>query len=503
MLGGARSRVVAASQVLTRPAIEPPPLTPPPIPPPSGTAGRGRLRSNQLGLPAIVASTLANIAPAMSFYFGFAFIAYTAGIASPLTIVAAAVAVAFVGNTLAEFSRLTPSTGSWVTFIGKGLGPVAATMTAIVYFLSLMPGAASLLAIQGGWLSTVLHQYCSVTVSWKLLSIALTAIVLVLVVLGIKLSTKAAGALFAFEFAILVLVSVWILVVDRGRLSAAPFEPSHLLGGWKSLGLGFPLAIYMFIGWENSASLAEETERPRRNVPKAIFGSIACMFLLYILLAYATVVGSDYKVAAISGSSVPFITVAKPILGSAIVLAYLAGITSIMSSVIAAVNAQARVLFSAGREGMLPRFFGFVTQRFRTPAVAISVYLGVGLAIALIWGWHLNTIVFYDESASLAAVSGILIYLVVNLALVKFCWSSPERSIWRHVVLPLAGVGAIAFPFYELVKPGQPNPYDLFPYITLGFIGVALVRALWLRKTDPELAARVGSYVADDETTGG
>lgn len=458
-----------------------------------------RLMRNQLRLPAIVAATLANIAPAMSFYFGFAFIAYTAGIASPLTIVAAAVAVAFVGNTLAEFSRLSPSTGSWVTFIGKGFGPVAATMTAIVYFLSLMPGAASLVAIQGGWISTVMQKYCDVTISWQILSAALCVLVFILVALGIKLSTHTAGALFAFEFVILVLVSIWVLVVDRGQLSWTPFEPSHLLGGWKSLGLGFPLAIYMYIGWENSAALAEETESPRRNVPKAIFGSIACMFGLYILLAYATVVGSKYNVAAISGASVPFISIAKPVLGSAVVLAYIAGVTSIMSSVIAAVNSQARVLFSAGREGMLPSLFGFVARKRRTPVVAIGIYLAVGLAITLTWGWKLNTIVFYDESASLAAVSGILIYLVVNLALVRFCWRSPERSIWRHVVLPLCGVAAIAFPFYELVKPGQPNPYDLFPYVTLGFVAVALARALWLRRTHPELAARVGSYVADEE----
>src|ERR1035437_7457348 len=70
-----------------------------------------RLMRSVLGPVDIAASTMANIAPAMSFYFGFGFLALTAGIASPLTIIAAGVAIAFLANTLAEFAKVTPSTG--------------------------------------------------------------------------------------------------------------------------------------------------------------------------------------------------------------------------------------------------------------------------------------------------------------------------------------------------------------------------------------------------------
>jgi amino acid transporter len=458
-----------------------------------------RLKRDQLSLPGIIASTLANIAPAMSFYFGFALIAYTAGVASPLTIVAAMIAVIFVGNTLAQFSKLTPSTGSWITFIGKGLGPVAGTMAAAVYVLGLMPGAASFIGIQGGWLSEIFQTYCHVNVPWQLLSVVLALIVFLLVSRGISLSTKAAGALFAFEVAILTCVCVWIMIADRGHLLLTPFEPSHLASGWKGLGLGFPLAIYMFIGWENSAALAEETNQPRKNVPRAIFWSIGFMAIFYIFLAYATVVGSNYNVNTLSAATVPFITVAKPILGGAIILAYIAGFTSIMSSVIAGVNAQSRVFFSASREGMLPSFLSRVSKKYKTPSVALATYLLVGTAIALGWGWNMNTVTFYDESASLSVVPGLLIYFAVNAALIAYTWKRADRSISRHVVLPALGIAAIAFPFYELVKPGQPSPYSLFPYVTIVFVVIALVHALLLRRRDPRLAEKVGSLVADED----
>ena len=48
-----------------------------------------RLRRGALGILDISAATMANIGPAMSFYFGFGLLAVTAGVASPLTIVAA------------------------------------------------------------------------------------------------------------------------------------------------------------------------------------------------------------------------------------------------------------------------------------------------------------------------------------------------------------------------------------------------------------------------------
>src|SRR5579859_2538357 len=80
----------------------------------------------------IAAATLANIAPAMSFFFGFALIVSTAGVAAPLTVIVAAVAIALLGNTLSQFSRSQPSTGSFVTFIGRAFGGYSAVVAAVV-----------------------------------------------------------------------------------------------------------------------------------------------------------------------------------------------------------------------------------------------------------------------------------------------------------------------------------------------------------------------------------
>ena len=104
---------------------------------------------------------------------------------------------------------------------------------------------------------------------------------------------------------VLVVVSIAALIKNGGHLSAVPFEPSHITNGFSGLRPGFPLAVYLFIGWENSAALAEETNNPRRNVPRAVFLSIALMAVSYLLYAYATVTGFHYNVTALDGAPHP------------------------------------------------------------------------------------------------------------------------------------------------------------------------------------------------------
>ena len=138
-------------------------------------------------------------------------------------------------------------------------------------------------------------------------------IVFFLLVRGVHLSTQWAGYFFLLEMIVLVLVSVVALVTNAGHLSLAPFNPANISGGLAGFGLGFPVAVYMFIGWENSAALAEETDDPRRNVPKAIYASILLMGLSYLLFAYSTIVAFNYNVNALSQAQVPFISAAEKI----------------------------------------------------------------------------------------------------------------------------------------------------------------------------------------------
>lgn len=58
---------------------------------------------------------------------------------------------------------------------------------------------------------------------------------------------------------------------------------------------------------------------------------------------------------------------------------------------------------------------------------------------------------------------------------------------------------AIGFPLWALVQPGQPAPFNYFPWISLGVVVLAVIYAVILSLRDPNLGDRVGSLVADRE----
>lgn len=461
-----------------------------------------RLQQGALNLLDIATSTMANIAPAMSFFFSSALIAVAAGIASPLTIIVAAIAIALLGNTLAEFSRSIPSTGSFITFIGKTFGPVLAVTTTIAVSIGYILAMSSVIDISGGWTQIILQHYFGLNIPWQILTLIFVIIVFLLMVRGVHLSTQWAGIFFALEMVVLLLVSIAVLATHASHLSLAPFNPGNITGGLAGLGLGFPIAVYMFIGWENSASLAEETNNPRRNVPRAIYASILLMGLSYLLFMYATVVAFNYNVNTLSNAQpVPFIAAAQGISGLLAALAYIAGFTSTLGAMIAGSNSQSRLIFNAAREGLLPSWMAKVHSQRRTPWVSFLVFFGIGLAIVYIFGWTVDPVTFFGDIATLGTILVALTYLVSNLALpVYYRRYHPQQfSVVRHLILPILGIFAIGFPLWGLVEPGQPVPFNYFPWIALGVIVVALIYAFILSRRDPSLGDRVGSIVADRE----
>src|ERR1700744_171736 len=274
-----------------------------------------RLHRGALGLVDIAASTMANIGPAYSFMFGFGLLVITAGVAAPLVLIVAIIAIALLGNTLSQFSRAHPSTGGFITFVGKTFGGTSAVTTALLCGAGYIIAIASVLVISGGFFSMMLQFYLNVSIPWIVFSAIFTAGAMFMMFRGVAVSTKLAGFFFGFELLVLLVVSVATLIKHGGHLGVAPFVPHNITNGFPGLAAAFPLGVYLFIGWENSAALAEETNNPRRNVPRAGFLSVPLMAITYLLVAYATVSGFGYNATALTGAEIPFISVSHDVAG--------------------------------------------------------------------------------------------------------------------------------------------------------------------------------------------
>jgi len=244
-------------------------------------------------------------------------------------------------------------------------------------------------------------------------------------------------------------------------------------------------------------------------VPRAVFMSIALMAVTYLILAYSTVTGFHYNGTALGNAEIPFINVSHDIAAWLAFFAYIAGITSTLGVLISAVNSQARLIFNAGREGLLPRWLGRVHPQRRTPVNAIFAFIAIATAIILVWALlHLiggdsgsmSALNFFVESSTMGTILVLVVYFLSNLALPFYYrkYRPQEFNVLKHAVLPVLGMIAIGVPVYYLCKPGQASPYDWFPYAALGVIVVSVGYAIWLSRRDPGLGDRVGSIVADE-----
>ena len=463
-----------------------------------------RLRAGQLGTVDVTVSTVANIGPGIDFYFAFGVIAVTAGVAAPLTILAAGLAVVLLAFTVAEFTRAEPSAGSFITFVETALGARAGVATALLVATGYTIAMAGVFAMSGGMVAMTLSHYTSWHPAWGPLTLVLTAGAIWLTVRGVKLSTAVVGVAVLVQVAIMAIVCVIVLVDQRARLSGIPFSWAHLRGGLAGLSAGFPLALYMFIGWENGPALAEECRDPRRTVPRALYISVAAGAALFVFFAYATVTGFGYDVTSIGRSSVPFLTVADRYLGGAAVVAWIAGIVSVLATLVAGADSQARMLFDGGRSGLLPARLGHVRPRTGTPVNALLVMAGAGLGIIGVW-WvsHLlggntgsmNPVGLYAECSTMGTIVILFVYFLTTLSLPFFMWRRHRDSFSpvRHVVIPVLGSLALIVPFVELCKPGQPAPYSAFPFLALAIAAAAAVAAYVVVHRHPRTGAGEGA----------
>ena len=463
------------------------------------------LRAGQLGTADVTASTVANIGPGIDFYFAFGVIAVTAGVAAPLTILAAGVAVVLLAFTVAEFTKAEPSAGSFITYVETSLGARAGVATALLVAVGFTVAIAGVFTMSGGMVALTLAHYTSWRPAWEPPTLVLTAGAIWLTARGVRLSTTAVGLAVLAQVAIMLTVCVIVLVDQRAHLSRVPFSWAHLSGGLTGLSAGFPLALYMFIGWENGPALAEECRNPRRTVPRALYTSIAIGTALFVFFAYATVTGFDYDVSSIGRSSVPFLTVADHYLGGAAILAWVAGIVSVLATLVSGANSQARMLFDGGRSGLLPARLGHVRPPGDAPVNALLVMAGGGLGIIGVW-WALhltgvetgstNPVGLYAECSTMGTIVILFVYFLTTLALPVFMWRRhrPSFSALRHVAIPVLGALTLIVPFVELCKPGQPAPYSAFPFVALAIVAAAAVSACVVVRRHPSTGAGEGTF---------
>jgi amino acid transporter/nucleotide-binding universal stress UspA family protein len=227
-----------------------------------------------------------------------------------------------------------------------------------------------------------------------------------------------------------IFVALGLEFMSRGdwRSHFHPFMPYGWAGIFKAMGLTF----IAFEGYEVIAQSSEEIRNPRRNIPRAVFLSLLIVIPIYLLVA-VTALGSVH-----SGTMSPWeylgakkeialVDVARNFFAGGGVLLLVAGLISTMSALNATTYSSSRVAFAMGRDRNFPAFFGRVHAQNFSPhwAILVSSIIVIFMAVSLP----------IEDVASAADIMFLLLFLQVNLAMIRLRKKRPELN--RGFVVPL------------------------------------------------------------------
>ncbi len=160
--------------------------------------------------------------------------------------------------------------------------------------------------------------------------------------------------------------------------------------GWGGVLGGAAIVFFAFIGFDAVSTAAQEAKNPKRDMPIGILGSLVICTILYILFGHVLTGVANWQEFKTAGkeASVTYAiqTYMKGYewLGTSVTIAILAGFSSV---ILVMLMGQSRVFFSMSKDGLLPKAFGELHPKFKTPYKAnIILLVFVGLFAAFIPG---------------------------------------------------------------------------------------------------------------------
>jgi APA family basic amino acid/polyamine antiporter len=331
----------------------------------------------------------------------------------------------------AEMATAYPEAGAEYIYIRRAW-PNADWLPFAVGVVILIGGAAAAATVAiafGGYL----RVFIDVPPPWSALALLLACTALN--IWGLRESSWANMLFTSIEVGGLLLVIAAGLAREGGPPPPAATEPAIMAAA--------ALLFFVYLGFEEVANLVEEVHKPARDLPLALFVSIAITTVLYILVALAVVHMVPPRDLAVSEAPLTAaVQSVWPRLGNTMsAIALFATANTVLITIIA----SSRLTFSMARDGEIHGMFAGLLERRQTPWVA--AILSLVTAIVLL---PIGSVKILAELSSFAAL---VAFFAVNLALIVLRYKQPHHprpfrvpgAIGRMPVLPLAAIASIFF----------------------------------------------------------
>ena len=368
-----------------------------------------------------------------------------------------------------EMATAMPEAGGTYLYIDRAMGPLMGTIAGFGVWFSLVFKAAFALVGLSAYLEFFVEH------PERPIAAALAVLLIIVNLMGVHQTAKFQTALVS---TVLVLLAGFIIF---GTPSTDPerFQP-FLSEGVNGLLSATAVVFVSYIGVTKVASLAEEIKRPGRTIPLGILTSVGIAMLLYPAVV-AVMVGVT-PASELAQTETPVLTAAAHFLGtSGTYVVAGAAVLALLSMANAGVIASARYPLAMARNSLAPPFLARIGHKSGVPVAGISV-TGVLLILLVLF-------VPLIELAKLASAFQLLVFVLVNIALIAFReshldWYQPK---FRSPLYPLPQAFGIAAALLLLTQMGI---VPLVGALTIVLAGVVWYRAFGQSRAVKESAAR-------------
>ncbi|KAH8380206.1 hypothetical protein KR009_009480 [Drosophila setifemur] len=344
----------------------------------------------------------------------------------------AALASLLAGVCYAEFGARVPKAGSAYVYSYVCIGEFAAFVIGWNLILEYVIGTASVCRGISLYLDSLLNDTLKTTFAdvapmnvsflgsyFDFLAFGLVVVFGVALAFGVETSTMANNLVTCLNIFILGFVIIaGALKADLSNWTVDPaaFSPNSTFtigsGGFFPFGFegtlqGAATCFFGFVGFDCIATTGEEVRNPRRNIPHSILLSLLVIFLCYFgVSTVLTLMLPYYLQDANAPLPYAFEYVGWPV---AMWIVTVGGLVGLLASLFGALFPLPRVMYSMAQDGLLFRFLGKVSPRFRVPVTGSIVAALFTAAIAGLFD--------LAQLVSLLSIGTLLAYSVVAVSI--------------------------------------------------------------------------------------
>ena len=212
--------------------------------------------------------------------------------------------------------------------------------------------------------------------------------------------------------------------------------------GWGGVLGGAAIVFFAFIGFDAVSTAAQEAKNPKRDMPIGILGSLAICTVLYILFGHVLTGVAPWKDfvdpekgrEASVAYAISEYMVGYGWLATAVTVAILAGFSSV---ILVMLMGQSRIFYTMSNDGLIPKAFGDLHPKYRTPYKANWIlFVFVGLFAAFVPG---------HVAGDLTSFGTLFAFVLVSIGVWLLRRSNPDmKRPFKTPLVPLVPIlGAV------------------------------------------------------------